>query len=207
MASDQVAQFVIQFIEQVEARGERYDCTVAEVYDRFIDDVIDASKCSWTRTEIERAIKKNDTLRRHPMLQRKLSFDDVEIGVSIQTAVEEDNRRVQAINAEATRILDEIGNQLKQMLIDGSYKVFSNPVDNEWMAAVTVKYSVAAAFAVEKEVSLYYQRKFSLQRRHRPYLTDIFRFNIRKPLRVEPKRVFCTTFYFHFIENPETIYR
>ena len=177
------------------------------MYDRFIEDVIEESDSRWTRSELERVIKNTDSLRHHPMLQRNLLFDDVETGTTLQTFVEEDNRRMQAINAEATRVLDEISNQLKQMIVDGSYKVFSNPFDNEWMAAVTVKYSVAAAFAVEKEVSLYYQRKFSMQRRHRPYLTDSFRYNIRKPLRIEPKRVYCTTFYFHFIENPETVYR
>lgn len=200
-----------RFITETQESGTRYDCTVAEVYERMLDDCAESihrhDGVRVSRIDVADAIRSTPQLREHPMLRREHAYVDSTIAMEggYVPALTEEQRRAESINQEATRVLDKISSELKRMLSDGSYKQFSNPIDNEYMAAVPVQYTVAAARAVEREVALFYQINFSMQRRHRPYLTSITRYNIRQPMRREPKQVFCTMFYFHFLENPDLV--
>jgi len=205
MNNKKLATSIRHFIERAQCRGTRYDCTVAEVFEGLLDELVAATGAA--RPDIAAAIKADTVLRDHPMLRRHVYADSASVmeGGYQHNTLTKEQQRADAINRETTRVLDEISAQLKRMLVDGSYKHYSNPLDNEYMAAVSVKYPVAAAAAVEFEVQLSYQKRNSQERLHRPYLTSMHRYNVRQPLRIEPKRAFCTTFYFHFVENPELV--
>jgi len=210
-----------QFVADAESRGITYDASNPDIYEQMIDAALHYVRRSASpaldachRRDLEDAIRNDAALRSHPMLSREQryahSHSMAEGGYDVQAladeeVTDEERRRVDIASREATRVLKQIRDELRGMLADGSYKRFSNPIDHEFMAAVSAQYPVAVAAAVEQEVALNYQRSLSLRRRHRPYLTSIYRYNVRQPLRREPKCVFCTMFFFHFVQDPEAV--
>ena len=213
---DAVVTAIRQFVADAEQRSTTYDASNPDVYEQMIEAALHYVRRSakptidaCQRRDLEEAIRNDSALHSHPMLSREARYAHshtmAEGGYDVQAHDNEERRRVDVASREATRVLNQIRDELRSMLADGSYKRYSNPIDYEFMAAVSVQYPVAVAAAIEHEVTLNYQRSLSLRRRHRPYLTSIYRYNVRQPLRREPKQVFCTMFFFHFVQDPEAV--
>jgi len=115
------------------------------------------------------------------------------------------SERERAIAHEATRVQRDVRDQLVAMLEDGTYMQYSNLVDKEYMACVVAKYPVATAFAVENEIRMSYTIESAHNHMNRPYLAHYTRYNVTEPLRKSQKRIFCTMFYFRFLNDPSIV--
>ena len=107
-----------------------------------------------------------------------------------------------AIDAETDRVLDDITGKLKAMVADGSFTEYSSPETGEWYAVVCVQYAAAAAAAVEHEVQQLFCREYAVQHPQRPWFRWFKRYNVFSPLSVQPRRVFCTAFFFEWADDP-----
>ena len=125
--------FIGAFVDRLVRRGQRYDCTNPDMYERFLADVIEAANDKvtttnghrrWIRGDAVRAIKNDDTLSSHPMLARyapSAASLNVERG-NFSSSIDSPTRtrplttaeaRRRAIDEDATRVLMEIEDRLK----------------------------------------------------------------------------------------------
>ncbi len=109
-----------------------------------------------------------------------------------------------AMDRELDRVLKNIECTLRNMIQDHSYLNFSSESTNEYFAVVHVRYHAAVDVQVVANVQRQYSRQFAQRHLQRPYFVNFLRYNVLVPLKQEPKKIFCTSFYFKFIDQPTT---
>jgi len=179
--------------------------------------------------DIEVAVRGTPALRDHAMLRRRVEYDTMSVVYepsdrrqSIDSAatlmdafragfgslfapppaVRADPVEEAAARAEVVRCHAEVRAALERALTDGTYAATSSPNDGDWYVLVPIRYPVANAMSVEAALEVTYSRTEAERHRHRPFLEDLTRFNVRAALRVAPKREFCTVLYLRFPYDP-----
>ena len=199
------------------ALAQPYKLDVPEERERLVKTVQGATPSDTPVARIRAAVRRIIAHARAPTASSSLSSyvpvrlerDDLEAGLaqSQPLAASRASEAVMrlAIDAEVDRVLLEIRDKIRDSLHTKSYEDDSSADTNEWFVCVRVRYHPAASRAVEEEVQGNFSRAESVRKPLRPYYRSHVRYNVNRPLSVEPKQIFITAFFFQWLQNPASL--